>query len=179
MIIGLDISTNVVGIALLNIDGSLHLLEHVDLEKTRTGLFDKANVVKDRLNNIKEKCIIDYIFIEEALVKFRPGKSSASTISTLLKFNGICSYISEEVFSKRPVFILAPHARKVCGITIDKKTKKAIGVKTIVMNHVVQMLGEKFEILRTRTGSVKPTTYDRADAFVTAYAGYKEFCTSR
>ncbi|MEK6882434.1 MAG: hypothetical protein AABY22_22630 [Nanoarchaeota archaeon] len=175
MILAFDISTAAIGVALLNADGTLHSLDVIDLSKIKTGLFDKAAIVKVYLTKIKLNYKINNVYIEEALVKMRRGKSTAATISTLLKFNGICSYIIEEVLSIKPVFILAPHARKVCGMIVTKQEKKRIGIKPIVMNHVISLLGSQFEITRTRTGSVKSTTYDRADSYILALAGYKKF----
>lgn len=60
------------------------------------------------------------IILEEPLMGFRPGMSSAQTITTLMRFNGIVSFIARSVFKQEPEYINAPHARKLCGIKLQK-----------------------------------------------------------
>jgi hypothetical protein len=50
----------------------------------------------------------------------RPGMSSAMTISALMRFNGIVSYLARNVFQVEPEYIGSAHARKLCGIKLQR-----------------------------------------------------------
>ena len=92
MILGLDISTTIVGAALLDNDGNLILSEHWDISKAES-LFEKGEIVGAELYSIRSKYDIEEVFVETALKKFLPGKSRADTIIKLAKFNGIVSWL--------------------------------------------------------------------------------------
>ncbi len=123
MILGLDISTSVVGVCILNKKSELLLLNYINLEKEKS-IFDKASKFKLELEKLTSKFEVKKIGIEENLQAFRPGLSSAKTIVTLARFNGICSYISQEVLNLTPEFINVNSARKNLGIKIDRKSSK-------------------------------------------------------
>ena len=97
MILGLDISTTVIGVALIDDQGNLALSEHWDISKQDT-LFEKAEVVGSLMWELRTNHKIDYVFVETALKKFFPGKSRADTIVKLAKFNGIVSWICFDTF---------------------------------------------------------------------------------
>ena len=97
MILGLDISTSIVGATVLNNEGEVIYCEAWDLrnKKDFPTLYEKAQRVKQKLAILYDakKHRFKTIFIEQSLMAFRPGFSSAKTILTLAKFNGIVSYI--------------------------------------------------------------------------------------
>ena len=109
---------------------------------------------------------IDHIFIEPALNMFMMGKSSAHTISTLIKFNGITTWMCYEEFGIQPEFIPAISARKKCGFTI-KRGQKA---KEIVMKFFLDNEPD-FRVEYTKHGNPKPGTYDKCDSIVMCKAG--------
>ena len=166
MILGLDISTSITGFAILNLDGSIVEIGDWDMRNKKyfPDLFCKAKFIKDKLKEIDYP--IDHIFIEPALNMFMMGKSSSHTISTLIKFNGIISWMCYEEFELQPKFIPAISARKKCGITI-KRGQKA---KEIVMKFLLDK-EPNFIVEWTKHGNPKPQYYDRADALVMAKAG--------
>lgn len=121
--IGLDISTSIVGISIFDYDKNFKNMEYVNLTKSKC-FFEKSLKVKEKLLEIAIK-YKEYSFIvgiEENLQAFRPGLSSAKTLMTLSRFNGVVSYISNEVFKTIPVFINVNSARKDLGIKIDRKS---------------------------------------------------------
>ena len=84
MILGLDVSTSIIGVCLLK-DNKIVKTDYIDLRKT-TGLLHKAKVVEDyMIHNLKEENI-EHVFIEQALMFFRRGGSTAKTMSTLQNF---------------------------------------------------------------------------------------------
>ncbi len=164
MILGLDISTTMVGVAVID-NGKLVKSEAWDISKYET-LFDKAEYIGAELYGLKSEYNIQNIFIETALKKFLPGKSRADTILKLAKFNGIVSWICYDLWEIKPNYIGALQARKAYGIKVPRGQK----AKPVVLEHVLK--AEKtFSIQMTRHGNPKPESYDRADAIVIARAG--------
>ena len=94
IVIGLDVSTSCTGICLINPeikpdDSGSHILhlDHIEFKKFKT-LWEKADYTSRYLSDIKTKFIGDYILaVEEPLMGFQKGMSSAATITTLMRFN--------------------------------------------------------------------------------------------
>ena len=95
MILGLDISTSITGVTVLNNDGEILHCEAIDTRNKNhfPTLFNKASKIEDYLLDIEYKYDIKHIYIEKSLQTFRSGFSSAKTLSTLASFNGIVSWI--------------------------------------------------------------------------------------
>ena len=111
---------------------------------------------------------IQHIYIEQPFTFFNSGGSSAKTMATLQKFNGIVSWIVYEIFEIKPEYIGASAARKLAGIKVPRGQK----AKQVVLEHLLET-EPAFKVEYTRHGNPKPESYDRADAIVIAHAGYK------
>jgi len=168
MILGLDISTSITGYAVINLDGSLVELGSWDFRNKNnfSNLYKKAIESKAKLEEISLSYPIDHIFIEPALNMFMMGKSSSHTISTLIKFNGILSWLCFEEFGIEPEYIPAISARKKYGITIKRGEKAKEKVMQFVLDNE-----KDFIVEYTKHGNPKPQYYDQADALVMAKAG--------
>ena len=104
MILGLDISTSAIGACILS-DEEVVFIDFLSF-KNEKNIFNKASLFREFLLSIKKRFSISLVVIEENLQAFRPGLSSAKTIVTLARFNGMCSLISSEVFQFFPKFFL-------------------------------------------------------------------------
>jgi hypothetical protein len=182
MFLGLDISTSAVGICVLDCNRVVKFIDFIDLHKKKS-LFEKADGFKVELEKIKNKFDIRKIAIEENLQAFRPGLSSAKTIVGLARFNGVCSYISAEVFGLEPEFVNVNSARKLAGIKINRKSSK--NTKEQVLEFVQACeptLVWPTKILKggPRRGNVilVKECYDMADAYIIAQSAaiQEEFC---
>ena len=109
---------------------------------------------------------IGAVYIEQSLQSFRSGFSSAKTISTLARFNGIVSWLVFDQLQIKPEYIAATSARKLCGIKIPRGEK----AKPVVLKFLLDS-EPQFTIEYTRQGNPKPESYDRADSLVVAKAG--------
>ena len=83
MILGLDISTSIVGATVLTNSGDVIYCASWDLRNKNKfpTLFSKAQQVNHmlaRLYDVK-RCQFDKVYIEQSLQAFRPGFSSAKT----------------------------------------------------------------------------------------------------
>ena len=170
IILGLDISTSITGATLLDEDNNTLLCESWDTRNKRhfPTLFHKAQHVRERLFGLGYP--IKKVYIEQSLQSFRSGFSSAQTLSTLARFNGIISWICYQVFHREPDYLAATSARKACGIKIPRGMK----AKQVVLDYLLDN-EPSFEVEYTRHGNPKPDSYDRADSIVIAKAGYNEW----
>jgi len=177
MILGIDISTSITGFAVVGDEQLLHY-SSIDLRKHK-GIFKKATILKEYLEDLFEnyqcdndtgwgtsKFPIEQIYIEQPLYMFMRGKSSAKTLSTLMTFNGVVSWIIYELFEIEPQYIAATSARKRCGI----KVKRGEKAKEIVLKHLLEH-ETAFHVEYTTYGNPTAESYDRADAIVVAKAG--------
>jgi len=178
--LGLDISTSCTGWCVIPAQGAIGKkveMGFIDLAKSK-GLFQKAKIVKDHLANLQILHDISDIFIEENLQSFRSGFSSAQTLSTLARFNGIVSYLCFDQFGFEPRFLNVNSARKMIGLKIIKSSKGGAPVKEQVLEWAKQDISTFDWPTKTlKSGPRKglticdPRCYDIADAYVIAQAG--------
>ena len=170
MILGLDVSTSITGITLLDNEGEVVYNTSVDTRKYKN-FFEKAKEFEYEIKYLWQSTNIDLlpkrIFIEQSLQSFRSGFSSAKTLSTLSRFNGVVSWIMYKNWGIEPEYIAASSARKLAGIKITKDKK----AKQCVIEHVLDNV-PAVVIEYTKHGNPKPHCYDRADSWVIARAGW-------
>ena len=171
MILGLDISTSIVGIAVINPETKeLVVSEHIDLTKIDS-VFSKAELVGAELWRISNTHDIENLFIETALMRFIPGRSRADTIVKLAKFNGIVSWICYDTFGLKPTYLNVNTARSLYGLSFPRGTKGPQR-KKMVVEAVIEKEKTAFKYEMARGGkNYKKGTDDRADAVVIARAG--------
>ena len=111
-VLGLDVSTKTIGIALFEGDGKLLELTHITPrikpkpETKLEELFKKVDVFEKLITRYIE-LDIERVIIEEPLL----GSNNVYTISTLLKFNGMISKVVSEVLNVIPDFVSSYDAR--------------------------------------------------------------------
>jgi hypothetical protein len=171
MIIGLDISTSCVGIAIVDPETKkLISTEAIDLQKIES-VFEKSEMVGATLWQISQQNNITDVFIETALKRFVPGRSRADTIIKLAKFNGIISFIAYDTFGIEPTYLNVNTARSYYGLSFPRGTKGPAR-KKMVIEAVIEKEKTTFKWEMARGGkNYKRTTDDRADAVVIARAG--------
>ncbi len=179
MVLGIDISTSITGFAVVG-DGQLLHYSAIDLRKHK-GVFAKAEAIKEYITDFfenyqldqdfagwgKSKHPIEHIYIEQPLHMFMKGKSSAKTLSALMTFNGIVSWLVYELFEIEPEYVSATSARKKAGIRVPRGEK----AKNVVVNFLLDN-EPCFEVEYTKFGNVKQHFFDIADAIIVAKAGF-------
>jgi len=167
MILGLDISTSITGVSIVDRNNELIYCEAWRTDRPRLSVYEKFDIIKDKICYIKSQYPIEEIYVEEPLGMFAAGRSSAQVISKIQRFNGVVCWISREVFDLEPEYINASTARKICGIKVRRGQK----AKEIVLKHVLE--NEKtFKAEYTKKGNPVKGVYDKADSLVIAKAGY-------
>ena len=173
--IGLDISTSCTGICVLDSKtGQLVKLTHKKLVKFEDEYEKADNFLSDWIDPSWK---VRRIYIEEAAKKFTPGFSSADTIMTLGRFNGILSYMVYQLFGVKPIMVNVRSARSKLNIKIDYKDKTS-STKDKVLLHV-RTLNPSFPwiIREAKTGQFKgqmiydKVNEDMADSWIICRGG--------
>jgi hypothetical protein len=116
--LGLDVSTSCTGFALLDEDGKLLDARFAYLSDEKT-VYGKARAVAENLKRYRGMNI-ECVSIEQNMLGFRQGASSAFTLISLARFNGIVSYLVSDVLGFDPVTIPVSRARKSAQVPLVK-----------------------------------------------------------
>jgi Holliday junction resolvasome RuvABC endonuclease subunit len=172
MILGLDVSTSITGATVLDKDGKVVLCESWDMRNKNKfkDIFDKAEKINSWLSDIFKSYKIKEVYIEQSLQSFRSGFSSAQTLSTLSRFNGMVSLMVFHIFNIKPKYLAATSARKSCGIKVPRGEK----AKSVVIQFVLDN-DPDFSVEYTKFGNPRPGEFDRADSWVIAKAGLSQW----
>lgn len=164
MIISLDISTRLIGIAVFE-EGKLVCSDYIDLRK-----WDKQNLII-RFQEFKRLFFskkyfdlnnIEAVVVEEAVKKFSSGKSSANTIGSLLSMNLIISNFMYEQTGVMPTYVTVAEVKKLCGLKIPKGTKRE--EKKKLVTSICEQRYPEVRFPRAHTGNYKQHCHDIADA---------------
>lgn len=189
MILGLDVSTTKVGVAILsdpidspiNVNGSivpkkrreLLLTEYWDLDtKKYPDMESKMEVVMAELSTIRSEYEITDVYIEEHVKgTFHARNSNIRILLQLAMFNGLVRWACYDVLEVKAIPVAAGKARSTYGISFPRRAKSPERKRIIVQN-VVEREGDKFEWSFNRGGKNYATGVDdRADAVVVARFG--------
>jgi hypothetical protein len=172
MILGLDVSTSIVGWTFLNDDGSVHKMGHTDFKKCKT-LWEKADHIQKELVHILAlHGPVSRVYIEESLQSFRPGLSSAAVLMLLAKFNGLTSFFVRNIVGFDPQYIAATTARKICGMNIQKTKTCGKPGKLQAFEWCISGPLKTMSLPKGKTGAFKSFVYDEVDSYVIARAGF-------
>lgn len=197
-ILGLDVSTKTIGMALFEEDGKLLELTHITPkikpipDNKLELLFKKVDAFELLLTRYIE-LDIDKVIIEEPLL----SSNNVYTVGTLLRFNGMISKVVSEVLNVIPEFISSYDARKYAfPELVQKRTHNKKGEpyneKQLARNKEVlfgaypwdtdkkMVIWEKVSELepqilweRTNKQTLKKENFDMTDAYVTVLSVQK------
>jgi ribulose bisphosphate carboxylase small subunit len=168
-ILGLDISTSITGMTIIE-QGEIIEASYWDTRNKRKfpSLYEKADLLQQDLWRIKARHNIAEIYIEQSLQSFRSGFSSAKTLSTLARFNGIISWNCYKVFGIKPSMVAASTARKLADVGIKRGDNAKQKVLEFILDKYPQITIEY-----TKHGNPKPGMLDMCDSIIIALAGEK------
>jgi hypothetical protein len=148
-------------------------LDHIRLDNVKGGLWQKLDYFTRDIQRMKLADRFDGIVdvaVEEALVSFRPGKSSADTITMLIRINVLASNVLRTMFGIDPRFIPSSTARKLAGVKVRRTSKVGKSAKDQVFAHMcANDLSHVIWPLK-RNGDPKELAKDITDAWVVAKA---------
>lgn len=173
LILGLDVSTSCTGVCIVDDTkpvtdrNFVQLLDRIEFKGCKT-FWDKVDRVQSYLGNVGRG--ISRIVLEEPLMGFRPGMSSAQTISMLLRFNGIVSNLARKQFNVTPEYISANHARKTAGIKLQRTAAAGMSQKEQVFKHMSENDLNWVQFPAKKNGQAVDWSRDATDAYVIAKA---------
>lgn len=170
-----DISTTCTGLAVFDENGVLIDLKHIIMKVDKGVLpenryIPKANIFKKYVETYKDLNILG-VFIEQPLIR----SNNVYTANTLLRFNGICSYLIHSVLNVIPEFITVDEIRRtfcpeMCefdpktGKMVLKFKKRNIEPKVYIQNKVSKMYPQLNWFYKKNSQELKPESYDMSDA---------------
>lgn len=165
-ILGLDISTSVIGMAIMDKDFKLVTYRNLKMDSK-----DDLEIRAWQFKEIVKELFLTYsfkaVFVEEPAMMFGSGKTTAQTMSKLQRFNGMCCYAVYSETLLVPQLVHPSSARKKMNISVPRivKNKKEFIIKEVEKKY------PNFIYELTKQGNPKPGTDDIADAIVIAYYG--------
>ena len=180
IILGLDISTSITGYCLMDTDAPLgHRLVQAEgiIISHEKDSYRKSVIIRDEFKNLLEQHKVDLIVIEENLQAFRRGLSSARTLSTLARFNGIVSFLAQDIFQVPLQMINVNNARKRAGLSVDRKSDIPIKEQILIwVSEQADFQDYSWPMKTLKSGPRKGQTvcdkrcFDIADATVICFA---------
>ena len=178
LVCGLDVSTSCTGVCIIDpsvqpdpVGSHILHLDRIEFKKCIT-VWDKVDRVRESLRDLKDRFPgITLFSLEEPLLGFSKGMSSAATITTLMRFNGIVSFIGRDTFGVDPTYISAASARKLCGVKLQKTSVVGMPHKEQVFKHMCEHdLSHVVWPLTPKSGAIVGWSRDATDAYVIARA---------
>tara|TARA_B110000211_G_C14035221_1_gene534173 strand:- start:312 stop:872 length:561 start_codon:yes stop_codon:yes gene_type:complete len=165
-ILGIDISTSVVGFAVMTDSHELVAYDKIKFKKD-LALEQRAEHFKNKVEHFDKYYCISEVFVEAPAMMFGGGKTTANTMAKLQRFNGMCCYAVYDLLKITPTLIHANTARKKMNIKIPRNVlnKKHFIIECVEKEY------PSFKYNLTRFGNPQPGTDDMADAIVIAHAG--------
>ena len=181
IILGLDISTSITGYCLMDTERSVgHQLLRADsiIMSKEKDAYRKSIMVRETFEMLIQEYKVDKIIVEESLQAFRRGLSSAKTLSTLSRFNGVVSFLAQDIFEVPVKMINVNTARKTVGLKVDRKIDVPIKAQILEWIKLEPNFCDFAWPKKTlKSGPRKgktieaPQCYDIADAAVVCLAG--------
>lgn len=171
IILGLDISTKAIGIAILNDREEIKLSEVFFFEASDS-LEKRAGIFHKKLREIKKGFKIDKIVVEAPFISF-DGGGQAQTTALLQRFNGMLCYILYSLFRKEPELLNVVSARSKLGIKIPRGKKTKHQKKKPIIDFIYDKYKDSntpFLYELTYKGNPKKGTDDIADSIVLCLA---------
>ena len=185
-VLGLDVSTKTIGIALFNMDGKLLELTHITPRpkpkpETKVGeLIKKANIFNEFIEKYK-KLKVNTIIIEEPLLR----SNNVNTVGTLLRYNGMISKICYDELGVLPEYISTYNSRKFAFPELMKSRKE--GLKPVLFGGYDTKIDKKMVVwekvanlepqivwLYTRNQTLKKESFDMTDAYACVLGHMRE-----
>jgi len=170
MILGLDISTSCVGIAIFDMNYKLYELSYVKFKSGNTNLFNKLDVFISTFEEKWGTLKFENVFIEEPLKKFKGKFSNADTIQKLTQMNAMISGYLYRKYKVQPLYFNVNNARSTVfpNLVIPRSHPNK---KSLVWNAVMEAEPKVNWKYSPKTHDLMDVNLDMADAWVTAMAG--------
>lgn len=169
--LALDVSTSVIGICVFDENGNLISMDHVKYGSNKEqDLFEKADLFEKSVAHLKTLNIndvpmpIQYVAIEEPLLRVQGKHSSAATIGLLNFFNGMISDRCFRLFGVKPTHYNVNHARATVFPQMPKSSETT--AKQEVWKRVARMEPQINWKYGPKSRKLINENFDMVDAYV-------------
>lgn len=175
--LGLDISSSITGVVLMDKGGSMVFMGHVPLTSTKyKNIFDKADAVLGWIQTELPDVKVRRIFVEANAKGYSAGFSSADTLFTLAKINALVSYLTHKWFKAPVIDVNVTSARSRIGYKNNKSVKKPVKEKVrefVLLNHPYLPFQTRTVMVGKNKGQVVPASgvEDEIDAWIVCRGG--------
>ncbi len=177
MILGLDVSSSIIGLSIIENKKLIHI-DYFDL-KADDKLSDNQVYakIKQWLINVKNNYKIDKIRIEEPIKKCSNGKTSINVLAVIFKVNFTVCWMCYDVFGFDIEYLGSSTARKKLKINIKNELTKDFkyyastkDIKKRVLERIIEIFPEfEKKLTYSKNGFIESHLLDIADAVVMAY----------
>ena len=167
MILALDISTSVIGVAIIDNNHKLHELTWVKFNSKEKSLFKKLDYFIEFMEKYKEINFTE-IVIEKELLRFKGAFSNADTLNKLARMNALVSGYLYKKYNIEPIYYNVNEARKLAfpSLSIPQSHPN----KKNLIWEAVMKAEPTINWVYGKTGKLVEGTYDGCDAFVIGLA---------
>jgi len=167
MILALDISTSIIGIAIFDNEYKLHELTWVKFNSKEKNLFKKLDYFIEFIKKY-EYIKFTQIVIEKELLKFSGKFSNADTLNKLTRINALISGFLYKTYNIEPIYYNVQTARKTAfpNLTIPQNHPSK---KTLIWEAVMKT-EPTINWEYGKTGKLIEGTLDATDAYVVGMA---------
>jgi hypothetical protein len=187
--IGLDISTSYIGVCFLNKKTKEKInIFHIDLTSSKfKNMWEKVDFAMQELgqkirwyqsssNAGPPRCIFKRVFVEANAKKYSSKFSSADTLFTLAKMNGIISYECHKQFGLEIIDVNVVSARSAIGYKDKRSIKRPVKekVREFVLATYPEITCETRTVTKGKNKGAKvpvPGAADEIDAWVIVRGG--------
>lgn len=168
-IAGLDLSTSVCGYCVFD-DGELVKYDYHKFKKKKD--WEHIDLVEQFKKHVyPEIKDVDKIIVEDSLKKYAGGFSSNKSITVLLQFNAIITYILKKELGRDIIKHLHPSTARKLALG-SGRSPKGVDAKEWVLTEVSKLYGITWP--RTRYDNIRSQCEDVADAIILARAELEE-----
>jgi Holliday junction resolvasome RuvABC endonuclease subunit len=162
-ILGFDISSSVIGFAILEISNDkISLLDYGYYQPKKTGnIIEELALTRTDIKNLIELHKPDEIAIEQ-LIEFMKGHSQSKTIIKLTSYNRMISLLAYDYNGKMP------NIYNVLAIRHGIKIGKKLPAKEEIPNLVAKHFGIKFPYIYKKNKKISDISGDIADGMAVA-----------
>jgi hypothetical protein len=160
MLLALDISTSVVGIAIFGTDHKLHEISYIKFDKKEKSLFKKLDAFIEHIE--KYNITFTQIAVESPLLRMAGRFSSAETLQKLTTMNAlVCGYLYRK-YGIEPVYFNVQAARKLAfpDLVIPKQHPNK---KYLVWESVMKTFPQ-VNWIYSKNGKLVDENFDMSDA---------------
>lgn len=167
MILSLDVSTSIIGVAIFSDDYKLHELTWVKFNAKEKSLFKKLDYFIEFMEKYKHINFTE-VAIERELLAFRGKFSNAETLNKLARMNALISGYLYKKYNVEPEYYNVQTARKLCFPALQ--IPQSHPNKKTLLWEAVMKAEPTINWIYGKTGKLAEGSLDAVDAYVVGMA---------